>query len=370
MKIRLGYRGWVVVLAAWAATACGGDTDDEETCGLFDPNGITCATMLSGGGSHPCDATVESACGPVGANPTCEAPAMQDCATNYYLRGYSPDTLRACDPSYPILPIDKDLELSLFRGEGMTDQDTVGEVQGLQRYYEPHQLRMFTRDVAKSDPIRYAMQATMAELNQALIDAGISPSAPSLTEEEEALAVQAIGRALFAPTREFLSRYAEPAEPKVNVAVIHQILSPDVVELMEMEGTVVGLGLSPTVIERASLEDPDAQSLYTFLEVDQEFTPTLFVGHTDIQRLAGDFDVIIAHEMGHCLGLVHVELDGNLMEPTTDEICRPWLSQEQIDVMGPFAAQLSRPEETLLKLLRGQRTLLRRVLQMRGGSSN
>ena len=344
--------------------SCGGSGDGSDACGPGSSSGQSCFAQIENILPHPCETQAAATC-EGSADTSCEPNALAECATNYYLRGYQPESLPPCDASKPNVVIGKTLELSLFRGLGISDEAVVEHAQGLQRYYELYQLTMETRDVAALDPIKNALSGTLAEFNQALSDAGIPPTATSLTPEQEALAESVIGKVMFAPTREFLQRHAEPAEAKVNVAAIDQILSPEVVDLMELDGTVVGLGLSPAVIARASEGDASAQSLNTMLELDEDFTPTLFVGHTDIARLTGNFDVVVAHEMGHALGLVHVDDPGNLMEPYVTDNCRNWLSQEQVDMMGPFADAAPTPDDALSRILQGRKNLLRHILESR-----
>jgi len=344
--------------------SCASSSDGSDLCGLGSGSLEACMTQLGGLLPHPCEAQAAATC-EGSADTSCEPNALAECATNYYLRGYQPESLPPCDPSKPNVVIGQTLELSLFRGFGISDEAVVEHSQGLQRYYELYQLTMETRDVAAPDPIENALSGTLAEFNQALSDAGIPPTATSLTPEQEALAESVIGKVMFAPTREFLQRHAVPAEAKVNVAAIDQILSPDVVDLMELDGTVVGLGLSPAVIARTSEQDDSTQSLNTMLELDEDFTPTLFVGHNDIARLTGNFDVVVAHEMGHALGLVHVDDPGNLMEPYVTDNCRTWLSQEQVDMMGPFSDVTPTPDDALSRILQGRKNLLRRILESR-----
>jgi len=153
--------------------------------------------------------------------------------------------------------------------------------------------------------------------------------------------------------------------------VIDQILSPSLVSLLELEGTVVGLGLSAALLETVDEtvdetgEGTETTSLNSMLDVEGDFTPTLFVGHTDIARLTTNFEMVIAHEMGHALGLPHVEDAGNLMQQGGDTSCRRWLSQEQIDMMGPFAQTGVASPDALSRILAARRNLLRRVLEQR-----
>lgn len=354
--------------AAAVLACCGGAGDDRGLCmGLAPekPGNEGCDNVVLNLATHPCQREVEQACGEVDDGSSCAVERMTNCATNYYLRSYAPENLPDCDSSKPVIPIDAELMLSLYRYSNISDGNTVRHTQGLQRYYAPFDLMMTTDAIVAPERIRYALGGTEAELTQALIDAGLNPSATSLTPEEEALATRVVGDVIFAPTKAFFQRHSIPVQAKVNIVVIDQIVSPGVTELMGLEGTIVGLGLSPALIANLGETDADAASLNTMLQTDGDFTPTLFVGHSDIARLSGNFDVVVAHEMGHALGLPHVEDEGNLMQQGGSHRCRRWLDQEQVDLMGPFADVTATPEDALSRLLIGQRNLLRNLLARR-----
>ena len=170
----------VAVLGSFAmgAPSCGGDSDGE-VCGLLrasKPNQLGCGTPILELGPHMCLEQADAACEASDLDPECAASALTDCATAYYLRDYAPSTPPDCDPSRHQLIIDRDLELSLFRGARISDSNTVKHTKGLQRYFAPHELRMTTRDIAESDSVRFAMEGTAAQFNQALFLDGLNDS--------------------------------------------------------------------------------------------------------------------------------------------------------------------------------------------------
>ncbi len=324
---------------------CGGDDDD----GFEDVVDADIGTFGEPT-EHTCETAAAADCGDTTG---CYGEQLAACATDYYLRDYAPESLPDCNPERPLTPIDRDLPVALFRGEGIRDEEVVPHAQGLQRYYEPHGLWMAADDVAKVVPMRYALSGSMDEFVRALEDAGVDP-----TVEEDAAAL-VIGRVMFAPTREFLRDHAMPAWQGVNIAVIGEIMSPELATEMALDGVVVGLGLSAALLAKTEPQEDEGLSLNTMLDLETDFTPSLFVGNDDIEQLGGSFDLVIAHELGHALGLPHVEDVGNLMEQGGSHTCRRWLSDEQVEAMGPFADSLTNPDVALRQLL----ALPRRVVQ-------
>jgi hypothetical protein len=344
--------------------SCGSEGSGNDQCSTLSStgDGSGCFGLLPNALPHQCEAMAQATCQGSAANSTCTDATLATCATSYYLRNYADDTLPNCSASHPPLTIGDGtlkLELSLYRYPRVPDSGLVQHTQGLQRYYAANQLTMTTNDVAQTDLIRYAIGGTMAEVTQALIDAGLDPN--NVTTAQEDQATQIVGDVLFKPTREFLERHAIPAEGKVNVTAIDQIVAPEMVTPLGIApGTyIVGLGLSSTLIDQLSADSSSGTTLNTMLNIDSDFTPTLFVGHTDIARLTGNFDLVVAHEMGHALGLPHVTDAGNLMQQGGSLDCRPWLSQDQVDIMGPFSGVVLTADDALSRIWAGRRNVVR-----------
>lgn len=290
---------------------------------------------------------------------SCERAETATCASIYYFTGYDPLPLDSCVVDAPIVPIERSVQLQLFRGDGIDDDDVALQTRALQRYFEPHALAFATSDVSRPYPLRYAMQGSEKELVEAYEDAGL-PADRELTAEEETLAMELTGRIVFGGLRDFLTEVAESASTGVNVAVIHDIVEPALKPVLGIEGEVVGLGLSPTLFNRLSEQDPSA-SLYDLLALEEGFTPTLLVGHSTIVKFLRYPDAVIAHEMGHSLGLPHVDSSGNLMQPVADPSCRGTLTGEQVALMGPFQDALRMNECGLPSLLDLHRLLVRGI---------
>ena len=64
-----------------------------------------------------------------------------------------------------------------------------------------------------------------------------------------------------------------------------------------------------------------------------DFTPTLFIGDADVGCLPGSADNLVAHELGHALGLPHASEADNVMTPGQNLPCNEALSSTQLGEM-------------------------------------
>jgi hypothetical protein len=293
----------------------------------------------------------------------CEADELRRCATAYYYSGYEANPLRSCNVGEPLVTIGATLQTVLFRGEDILHKDVAYHTRALQRYFEPHALVFETATTDARYPIRYAMQGSEEELMQALDEAGV-PLNRELTAEEEAIAFRVTGEVIFRDFREFLAEFSQQATVGVNIIVIPQIVDPELKPVLDLKGEVVGLGISAALIERVGSEEPGL-SFYELFGIDMQFTPTLLVGHRTIVRYLAEPDAVVAHEMGHALGLPHVDAAGNLMQPIADPRCRGGLLQEQVELMGPFQSHVGDPDCGLPNIGQLHSRIVERLLQRR-----
>ncbi len=272
--------------------------------------------------------------------------STQACLTDYYFNALLPESPdAACAPVTPADRLDRMLSLSLFWGGGASDDTVAFQGSHLQRYFWPYELEFGVAQPAADSSLDYAMTGNAAELDAALLQAGI-PINGALTPDQQHLANRAVGPIIFANLRAFVQSHSRAQT--VNVVVLEHVVSPELdTYLFGSPGAaVIGFAISPNLFAQVSALDPE-YDLWEMTGLSSDFTPVLFIGNADIGALRGSADNIIAHEMGHALGLPHTNQPGNLMTPgqnrPCDEALSPWqLAEVRQDLAGgaPDAAAL------------------------------
>jgi hypothetical protein len=278
------------------------------------------------------------------AQTPCEGVAADQaeaCLTNAYFQGYDPDPFQACPYFVPTTQkVGARREVGLYRSATILDADVTLEGRLLQRFYAPYDLTFFATKPPEVVSFTYALSGTSAEFAKATADAGVTPGTQP-TPDQAAKLNQLVDDILFRDLRAFVLSTSSPPAARVDVVILDQIASPDVASQITTGGVIAGLGLSPALFRNLAANDP-SKDLFTALALPADFTPTLFVGHSDVTKLARNAEAIVAHEMGHALGLEHATDPGDLMtQGQGNEACLPGLTNDQVAQLRTMADTVS-----------------------------
>jgi hypothetical protein len=218
------------------------------------------------------------------------------------------------------------VDVEVLYSSSLAVDDVVRLTRSAASYYAEYRLSFRLHEAPQALELGPLIAGSRSEVERALVDAGL-PIAGELNADQTALMDAVVARILLAPLREFIHERALPRRPLVSLVVLQRLAAPSLYEEGLLSTTIDGLGLSPEFVSRLR-DSGEATDLSDALELPAEFTPTLFL---DVEAL-GRFehpDNVVAHELGHALGLLHDDEPGNLMNPEVAESCRAWLSKEQ-----------------------------------------
>jgi hypothetical protein len=229
----------------------------------------------------------------------------------------------------------------------------------LQRYYRRHGLQFFSHD-----PVRQIGQPYVLDTDGILLDMALAKEFPGVDLNDQAAVmrdpalyarvVRFTMNFIFRPVIEFARDNGHAGLNVTNLAVVPDIVRPGGGDLLGPGAEVVGLAVSPALIEVFAHQSLDEGAAWQSIDLPADFTPMMFLDGRvlgDLMSGAPDLaDLVAAHEFGHTGALVHRTEDHNLMLPAVMpgvSACTDSLEDDQVETMrktlgvGPQGAPLT-----------------------------
>jgi hypothetical protein len=226
----------------------------------------------------------------------------------------------------------------------------------LQRYYRRHGLQFFSQD-----PVRQIAQPYVLDTDGILLDMALAREFPGVDLNDAAAVmrdpalyervVKFTMNFIFRPVIEFARANGHTGVGVTNLVVVPDIVRPGGGDLLAPGAEVVGLAVSPALIEVFAQQNLDEGMAWRSIDLPADFTPMMFLDGKVLGNLmsgAPDLaDLVAAHEFGHTGALVHRTEDHNLMLPAVMpgvSACTDSLDDDQVETMrktfalGPPAA--------------------------------
>ena len=257
----------------------------------------------------------------------------------------------------------------------------------LARYYRRFGFTFFTDASAAVTEMSYALDTRTADL-----EAAIEKEFPGVDLTDEAAlmsdpelyrrVLKVAANFMMRPMVEFARAHGTGGGEYTNLVVLPDIARPGGGALGPPGASPAGLAVSPALIAALVAENPADGQVWQDVDFPTGFTPMLFLHGTLLGQLVAVDphvrDLVVAHEFGHTAGLVHRQVDGNLMTPFAilgTSKCSDTLDPDQLatfrrnvglDSVRQSLRQtadegpLARPLAPLGPLLRGERQALAR----------
>lgn len=248
------------------------------------------------------------------------APDSRECLTGTYLPPGAALSETCASVGQASTPIDREQEIRFFfNGTGTEALAQYGA--GLRAFYDHYGLTFFTQTPPAPTDLAYVFSGTDEEMKALSKKVGLEAGKEPTKAQEKQLE-KLMADMMFGPLRAFVE--SQPSNGHVAVVGIRTAASPALES--SFDGVVGGVGISPKLFR----EVEGTNDLFTLMGLPQDFTPALFLAHDDIVRFGASKATIVAHEMGHALGLPHMESSGNVMrQGSSTQPCTPTLTEGQ-----------------------------------------
>lgn len=269
----------------------------------------------------------------------------------------------ACDRV--LRPLGRRRELRLFVHPQAADVATY--TTALQRWYRRLGVEFESRHAPTEVSLEWVMNDDVDALQRHLRERFPTVDFEAATFEGTPEELEAVLREAFSftlgPLIDFAAAYGDQGEDVTNVVLLPRLALGEGDDALQSDGRVVlGLGISP-VLMRVLSETPDAPDaeFWQYLPLAPRFTPMVFVNAGALRRLTTVVspvlvDLLMAHELGHTLGLPHRDAVGNLMKPgfesEADVRCEIGLDPDQVDRVARTLGE-TETEAQSLRVARG-----------------
>lgn len=245
--------------------------------------------------------------------------------------------------------LDREREMYLFQNPGgfLAEEYT----RGLQRYFQRVGLALFTLHPPLDIPMTWVFDddelAVLDHLARKFPDIDFFDENAQVTEEQFQAVAREATSYMLRPMIDFARTYGDQGP-----AMTHLVLLPSITKLEALgraqgfmeDATVIGLGISPVLLELFRSEDTPEGQIWRSFPLD-DFTPMFFINAGALTQMVEEhgfdpvlIDLTMAHEMGHTLGLEHLDIEHNLMHPgfedPDDITCDTSLTEEQLERIG------------------------------------
>ena len=275
----------------------------------------------------------------------------------YYFEA-KPYGVPACDNPDPKLEGRRLVRLFTHRTVEVTDASRP-----MARYYRRFGFTFFTDRSAVLTEMSYALDTDIGDLNALLAQEfpGVDINDEAALMRDPVLygrILKSAGNFMMRPMVEFARQQGNQGAGVTNLVVLPGLIRPGGASLGPPGSSPAGIAISPSLIAALAAQGTDAAGAWPEIDFPAGFTPMLFLHGILIGRLSSIDpevrDLIAAHEFGHTAGLVHREVEGNLMFPFAiigRNRCTDSLEPDQfatfranVGLDPPSRALLARPE--------------------------